>query len=305
MLHVDPPDRPEGNLPAQTEYNPSSLAAFSRTATEWTVVSAAFNHPMTLYPLAGGLLAGAWMAAFEPTFLLALLSICFGGAGFANTIVQYFFKWRIHAARHFAQLEQIREEYRQYKLAGVSRELDKCKMFGDLSEIVNQAREQFSEITGRFETLKEVSARKLVAGELAHGRLIDLTEQVYLVTLDNLKEVVMLLLSIKAIGSDYGAQLEKLEKIRQPNPGESKQIITLRERRKLQQTQVSKVVDLLAKNEEAITQIDVAIASLIDARTMPGEATLDMETAMNRLKAVAERLKQYSLQINSTRIALE
>jgi septal ring factor EnvC (AmiA/AmiB activator) len=142
--------------------------------------------------------------------------------------------------------------------------------------------------------------QKLNPTELTYGRYLGMAEQVYLGALDNLQNVANTLKMLTAIDLNYTKQrLQQLQNNGGNNGGNNsnhgaKEIASLQERIALHQKQTEKVTTLLAQNEEAMTKIDVTIAAIADMRTEDGQATLDIETAMNELQRLASKAKEYS-----------
>ncbi|MBI2637746.1 MAG: hypothetical protein HYW88_02490, partial [Candidatus Sungbacteria bacterium] len=90
--------------------------------------------------------------------------------------------------------------------------------------------------------------------------------------------------------------LKKLTVIKNSSDTEKKQIATLTERVALKQKQIRKLKEILTGNDEAMTQIDVLTAALVDTKMKKGQATLDIETSIGELKELAARVHQYSVQ---------
>jgi hypothetical protein len=133
---------------------------------------------------------------------------------------------------------------------------------------------------------------KLTPGELTYARYLGTAEQVYLSALDNLGAMAGLLRSAGAIDEPYVRQrMTQLQG--QADVHSQRELQTLEQRLALRRTQLERVADLLARNEEAMTQMDVATAEIAAMRTGTKQASLDMETAMSELARLARRAKDY------------
>src|SRR6266851_4707806 len=65
---------------------------------------------------------------------------------------------------------------------------------------------------------------------------------------------------------------------------------------KLRQENLGRIAACLAQNEQALAQLDSALAAIAQMKTGSTQASVDMETAMNDLQQIARRARDYSSQ---------
>jgi hypothetical protein len=239
-------------------------------------------------------LGGFWMWLIQPTFLAMMATICAFTVGMANPIVQYCFYWAYHANKHMEILTRRMQSYQTSTRTEIKRILHECESLGGVEQYAAKGRMQFDDVVMKFNLFREILAKKLDPGELTYARFLVSAEQVYLNTLDNLRDLVNYIKGIAAIGSDYEADLVKLKKIIKPDEAERKQLEAFLERNVLKDRQKQKVAEILALNEEALTKIDKTIAAFSETRIRKSQANIDINTAIAELEVLAQRVKEYS-----------
>ncbi len=282
QLAIRPPASPDGS-------------GFSGPAIRKAVLSRSLNHSLTLFPAAMGLLGVFSMALMGPTSTLLLATIGAFTAGIGSGIVNYFFRWDAHADAHLTALAKKMADYREWSKTEIKRVLMESESTGGVGKYAARGREQYDEINGKFDLLREILAKKLNPREMTHARYLGSAEQVYLNTLENLRDLVNYIKSIAAIGGAYKKDLERLRAVEHPTDAERKQLATLQERDELNKNQRNRMAELLAVNERALTKIDVTIAAFTRTRTRGREADVDIETAMAELETLAARVQKYSI----------
>lgn len=273
---------------------PQKLNDFSRGAIRNEVLREGLTHWLTLYPTAIGIPLG--LAAF----LFNLPVLYFGMIGtlsvsLASAIINVFFREEVIASRYLAKLAQkIQEEERQ-TLAGLGDELRQCQKNESGREYAEQALEQFKQLQKKYENVHTVLKNKLNEGELAYGRFVGASEQVYMTGLENLKQIVAVMQSLGSIEPDYIAQrLQQLEKIGSASPADLKEKETLNKRRRLMDEQLDKVNQLLTNNEEAMTALEEATAAIAAMNTGGKFSDTDYESAIAQLQEIAGRAYLYN-----------
>lgn len=152
---------------------------------------------------------------------------------------------------------------------------------------------QLRAIREKRDNLAEVLNRRLDAGELTYARYVTTAQQVYLAALDNLHEVAIALKSISTIDDDYiDGRLEELGSEDAIGAAAERERSSLEGRRALQQTQESKVAEMLAQNESAMTAMDGTATALANAPI--GRTPEDAEAAMAALEELAQRAAKYA-----------
>jgi hypothetical protein len=167
---------------------------------------------------------------------------------------------------------------------------------GDFEELAfEQGAAQLRLLRDKIDNLTEVLKRRLNAGELTYGRYLAMAEQVYLSALDNLHEAAVALRSVSTIDSDYiQARLSELRDTRDPSSDQEREFTALRSRSALFDEQKQRVDRLIAQNESAMTVLDQTATALAETRTEKGHASMDAESAMVELEALAKRVGKYA-----------
>jgi len=186
-------------------------------------------------------------------------------------------------------------EYRKWSKTEIKRVLMECESMGGVGKQAARGREQYDEINSKFDLLREILGKKLNPGELTYVRYLGSAEQVYLNTLDNLRDLVNHSKGIAAIGSNYQKDLKRLQGVKNPTGAQKKQLSTLMERDALKRGQQKKVTELLTLNERALTKIDATIAAFAGTRTRGREADVDIETAIAELESLSAKVSKYAI----------
>ncbi len=270
--------------------------SFSPATIQKAVLVETVQEPVTIFPVSIGALGWASMIFFAPTPVSILIGIGGLGIGAGAWVVNYCFRHESYANKHVRRMYEDLARERETALKGLFVELHACASAPECKDFAVEGKEQFTNVNEKFEVLREILGKKLNEGELTYVRFLGQVEEVYFAVIDNLRDIVNLLKSIKAIGNEADESLKKLTVIKNSSDTEKKQIATLTERVALKQKQIRKLKEILTGNDEAMTQIDVLTAALVDTKMKKGQATLDIETSIGELKELAARVHQYSVQ---------
>lgn len=270
-----------------------SVGEFSKKATDKAVLKTTAAHPLTLYPLAIGVLGGLAVILFSAP-AVAITATCAGlGLGAGAWLINYFARKKTFASRYIEKLQKKMEEQRKNLLTTLGNQLEYFKTRKGLEGYAGQAASQFQKIQNRYESMKAVLQDKLSSGELTYNRFIGTAEQVYLSVLDNLQGISTLIKSADNIDEDYiKGRFSALKKLDKLASADEEEIETLEKRMQLRQKQVDEINDLLTKNERAMTELDQATASLATAKVAQGRANVDLESAMSDLEDLAKRAQK-------------
>ncbi len=258
---------------------------FSADAINKNVLKSTIEHPTVLIPTAIGGLGLAALALIEPSVIFmviagvgSLLGALSWGANFS--LRRDFFAKR-YIERVAKQVEEMRIEKTQALQA----------LLGDVQS--EQGMTQFARSQEKFQAFEQMLNKKLNPTELTYSRFMGMAEQVYLSILDNLTDVANIMQSLKAI--DAGYVYDRLKEVEGQSMDEHahQEQGALKKRLELRESQEDKVRQLLAQNEEAMTQMDLTIASVAAMRTDGQQASMDMESAMAELGRLASRAKNY------------
>lgn len=200
-------------------------------------------------------------------------------------------RWMAHSAA-FARLR-----YDLTREAHEARAPMLAQLNSDLRQLGSaQGVAQLDQLQRKFDSMISVLARRLDAGELTYSRYLGTAEQVYLSAIDNLHDVAISLRSVSTIERDKLD--DRLSDLRgaaaQPGPSSQREIDTLEQRRSLLAQQTNKVSNLLVQNETALTALDHASTALADARIGKGNASVELEHALQDLDQLARRADRYA-----------
>lgn len=157
----------------------------------------------------------------------------------------------------------------------------------------SQPAEQLKAIRRKRESLAAVLRRRLDAGELTFARYLSSAQRVYMSALDNLHEVALAYQSIGSIDEEYiSRRLEELDGDDPLSETAKKERSSLEGRRGLRRTQETRISQLLAQNEAAMTALDRTTTALADAPI--GKTPEDAEEAMRALEELAARASKYA-----------
>lgn len=270
------------------------LNDFSRKAIRKEVMREGLSHWLTLYPTAVGIPLGL------TAFLFNLPILYFGMIGtltisLASAIVNIFFREDAIANRYLERLSRKLKEEEKKTLATLGEELRASRKNRIGREYAEQATEQFARLQQKYANVQAVLGKKLSRGELAYGRFIGASEQVYLTGLDNLKQIVAILHSLGSIDPGYiSSRLKQLEKAKKKTPADRKERETLLKRIRLKDEQLDKVNILLTNNEEAMTTLEETTAAIAAMNTDGKFTTADYESAIEQLQEIAGKAYLYN-----------
>lgn len=272
--------------------SPPRSSDFSEGAVKKAIWKEILQKPITLWPAAVGIVAGAAILIIDPS-LIAFL-IAGGGVGIGLSSFLANIARRKSLANHY--LKKLHEKLlrqRQEVLENLEDELKDCvEKVPDAEEHARQGVMQLEIAQERFGVFKEIISEKLDTTELTYVRFTATAEQVYLSILDNLRQVANLLRSVSSIDSQYiSSRLAALNKLKKKEKADEDEIKTLIERQNLRDSQLNEINNLLARNEEALTLIDKTTAAAATMKIEDG-ATIDWEVARQELEAMVRRVSK-------------
>ncbi|MBF0104789.1 MAG: hypothetical protein HQM16_05630 [Deltaproteobacteria bacterium] len=269
------------------------VGEFSKEATDTAVLKTTAAHPLTLYPLAIGVLGGLGVILFKAPVEAITAAVAGLGLGSLMWFINYFVRKKTFASRYIQRLQKKIEEQRVGLLNGLKKELENFKTQKGLEEFAGQAEAQFDMIHARFESIQKVLADKIQPGELTFNRYMGTAEQVYLSVLDNLQSIATLIKSSGNIDEDYiKGRFDCLKKLNTLAKADEEELETLERRLELRKKQLDEINTLLTSNEKAMTELDQTTASLASAKIVKGRASVDMESAIADLEDLARRAQK-------------
>lgn len=258
---------------------------FSQPAIKKAVLRHSVEHPSVVYPAVLGVLGGVGMMILGAGPALVGLFATGGVVAGVSWVVQYGFRQDILSGEYVKKLLADIEQERVHKIEQLGKDL---KAVGS-----DEAKNQFKRLQEKYQAFHALLDQKLNPGEMAHTRFLGATEQVFLGVIDNLQSVLHTMKSSHAIDATYiRNRIEQLE-ANGIEEQEKRELQTLQPRLALYEKQMDRINDLLVRNEEAMTQMDVTLNAITEINGNNQQASLDLETAMQELQRMADRAKDY------------
>lgn len=138
-------DAPPGKKPTADD--------FKRWAVDRAILSDTVQHPATVFPLAGALIAGLWSAVFglSPPSLLAMLA---GGlVGLGAWVFNFFIRGEKLAERHVEKLRALRGQHEIHEVQDIE---DSCRRAG-----FGQGAKEAAELTAAYQNLRRFLSEQM------------------------------------------------------------------------------------------------------------------------------------------------
>jgi len=271
---------------------PPSLADFNQEAVKRVVRKEAWQHPLTLYPTAIGVVGGVALALLDPTlftFLVTVGGLCVGGLSW---IVNYCFRDQALRNRYLDKLNKKMVAHREKQIKELKKKLDECKTISGGEEYALLGQRQFDQIGQTFAALIDVLDDKLNPQEETYRLYYGQAELAQRAVLEKLQEIVNILRSIRAIDvNEIELRLKQLARMKNKEEADLQEEEALKKRLTLRKDQLSRVNSLITFNEQTITQMNELAANW--ARTITNE-TVSEETLGQDLENLVKQTGQYS-----------
>ena len=186
----------------QRESGMPQVSDFSNKAIQKAVRRTGLTHWLTIYPPAIGLPLGLAGLLFNMPFLYFVTFGTFFISS-VNAIVNIFLRNDSLSGKYIDDLNKKLKKHEALIMQSLHDNLAACQNIKGAEQYAIQGREQFKRIQLKYQNVRDLLNDKLNSGELAFGRFIGAAEQVYLSTLDNLKQVVATLQSVGSIDPEY------------------------------------------------------------------------------------------------------
>jgi len=266
---------------------------FSPRAVSRAVMRRTLQRPHVLYPAAVGILGGVAAAVLGPTMLFVAPAVAGSALALGGWGLDFALRRERHAADYLRQLQAALAGRVDETLQRLDSEFEKLAFAPGRAQI-RQLKDKYA----AFETLLR---RKFNPAELTYTRYLGMTEQVFLAGLDNLSRIADTLQGLSAIDQNHvKARLHHLHNDGIESEAQDLEISALNERLALLERQRARIDGWLSENERAMTQIDQTMAAIATLDTAAGHAQLDIESAMQELKQLADRAPAYSAQSQGT-----
>jgi hypothetical protein len=271
---------------------------FSQKAINKAILARIIQNPFSIYSIAlGGVgLFSVYILLSQPIVFIVAMGLL--SAGVMSYFFNFFFRKNTIANQYLDHLNKQLETQKDALLNRLINELAKYDKVEELKNYANQAKIQFNKIKEKFMSFKNMLKDKFNVRELTYARFVGTTEQLYLSVLDNLENISHSLKNANNIDISYIEERFKyLHSLSDPEDADKREIETLTKRKNLRKRQLEKINDLLTINEEAMTQIDMTMASISELKTKASHATMSMENARNDLEDLIKRTQKYSMEI--------
>ena len=276
------------------EKTPPKINDFSHKSINRAVVKSGLSHWLTIYPPAIGIPLGVAGLLFgSPVISAAGFGTLFVSMG--SAIVNIFFRNDKIAGRYIEALNKKLKAHEAAILESLEKDLRQLTAVKGAESLAEQGAEQFQRIRVKYQNVRDLLEQKFDSGEMAYGRFVGSTEQVYLSTLDNLKRVAATLKSASSIDLSYiEKKMDELSKKPSKSETDRKEMDALRKRVSIWEEQADRVNELLSMNEEAMTRMEEVSSAISALNTDSKFASTDLETAMEQLQELARRAPVYN-----------
>ena len=259
----------------------------SKRAVDWAVLSGSLQHPAVVYPAAAGVIGGLGAALLTASPVLVAGAVVGGGVALLSLGVNCLLRRDFFASRYLESAHQSLVAYRAAVLENLEEDLREHKAREALAQL-----ERFGEKVKAFE---EVLDDKLGRKELTHARFLGIAEQVYLSGMDNLRQVALARKSAGTVDEGYiRGRIKSLGAAGELSQARKQELASLEQQLGLAAKHQASVEGLLAQNEQALAQLDLALAAITEMKTGSSHSSVGMETAMSDLQHVASRAGAYS-----------
>lgn len=260
-----------------------TLKDFSKASISKAVIKEALTHPASLFPGVFAILCGLSGALFSSPLLLAASAGIFL-TGASSFIVNYCFRYNSLGRRYLAGLSRSIIDQKAHLINNLQSDLSECLSIDEAR--CQQGIDQFSAVKQKYIDIKDLLSAKLSDSELLYEQFIGSVEQVYLSVLDNLREIIGIM---QGLPDDEGPSRITKSNGQETSEAEQRQIAAISRRRELRLAQLEKLDALLAKNEEALTQLEEAAVAISSMRTEGRFSENDPEESIRQLKDIAQR----------------
>jgi len=266
---------------------PNPMPDLSKRAVDMAVLSGSLQHPAVVYPAAAGVVGGLGAALITASPLMIAGAVVGGGIAALALGVNYLFRRDYFASRYLEAAHKNLVEYRQALLQTLEQDLAQVK--------AKEAMAQLDRFTEKLRIFEDVLDDKLDPKELTFQRFMGIAEQVYLSGLDNLRQVASVRKSAGGVDEAYiRNRIKQLKTGGELSKAKKDELASLEKQLELAAKHSGSIEALLAQNEQALAQMDQALAAVADMKTGSTHSTVGMETAMADLQQIASRASAYS-----------
>jgi hypothetical protein len=266
----------------------TQMPDLSKRAVDWAVLSGSLQHPAVVYPAVAGVLGGVGAAVLTASPVLIAGAVVGGGVALVSLGVNCLFRRDFFASRYLESAHKAVVAYREAVLDDLMRDLKEQQAREALAQL-----ERFAE---KIRTFEDVLDDKLSRQEITFGRFMGIAEQVYLSGIDNLRAVAVARKSMSSSADEayIRRRIREIEKAQPRTDAQQTELGGLAKQLEVREQNAIKADKCLAENEQALAQLDVALAAIGEMKTGSSHASVSMETAMSDLQQIASRAGAYS-----------
>lgn len=274
--------------------SPPQVDEYLPAAIQKAVVQNTMKHPVTIYPIALGVSSGVVGALFNlPVLLATAVGLFLAGPAWA--VIQIFFRHEALGSRYLASLHERQKQYEAYLIDKIESGLKECAATKELKSTAVTAIAQLQSIRVKLANIQELLQMKLRTNEITYGRFLGAAEQVSLGVLDNLNSVTGILTSMTSIDFTYvQARLKELSAKSSAGQEDLDQRSALQARLDLWRSQLRNVEQFIARNEDAMTEMEHISAAIAQWRTERKFADNDFESTLKQLQVLAQQAQEYN-----------
>ncbi len=273
------------------------LPDFSAQATKKALIKETIQHPLTLY--SGGICVLSFLSIglFGLNWLngtVGFVSLALSGGSWTYN---YFARYDVYTRRHLESLRLMMEAQKKALTDKLSKSLKEIASTPGTEELVQQAKAQFPMLNSKFEGFRSLLADKFAPTEITYGRYLGSGEQLYLSVLDQLNHVVTLFKSIDS--SDMAYAKKRMDSLKKNaanlSPDDRDELVALEKRVSIVDQCLKDIDVILSRNEEALTALELAKASIASIQTSRGQTSAQLPDTIKDLEDLAQRAKHYAI----------
>jgi len=277
-----------------------SASDFTQQAVNRTILSDTIQHPATVFPMAGALLAGLWSAVFGLTAASFFGMLAGSFVGLGAWVYNFFIQGEKLAEAHVQELRALRAEHEIHETRDIE---DSCRQAG-----FDEGAKEAAELTAAFQNLRRFLSEQTQGGRsLSAQRFQVLAEDTYQAGMSILRKALNIFQALRDIDVEtLGAELNAWKEDRRQLAGDATDV----ERRVLDQKieahtkritlyreSENQLGQLVAQSNALETALETAyleVADLVGDNTgnllASGGATTELERAVDAARSVEAKL---------------
>lgn len=274
---------------------------FSRSAIQKVVLKKAVTHPATILPLAAGL-GGVFATVLFGSPILLAASAVFVIASGGSFLVNSFVRGKKVADKYLEEQQALLEKQKTKDLPRIKKELVACQKIPGAKKHAGRAVSQFKQLEKTLANINKLLDKTMQNFDVARWRIDIATDELFIKVFGNLKAIVGVLISIESIDLKHiENELARIAVLAKPNEYDTNTKETLLERKKLYLDQLNRVGEILATNEQCITQMEALTTSMaaIDASNESDidNAILELQSLSAMAASLGENQPEFEVRV--------